>query len=242
MNGPISCTCALSVGWSLARESSFNLVHLHRCLLSHSEIISPSLSLFHSPCSLSLSLSLSFPNGRVIRLAPVRWEDEEAVHTPQSWSLSLSLSSIESLLYFPLGMIAHVGRPTRVRKESVRDGRRGNGERVGDTEDGGDILCLVKWASPRTKTNPALPSSRPGIDSGCEAARAHKHAGTRHGWMSICDSLSQTTNALFSHAEEVAAAAFLFLPPPAPDNRRSRAFPPLGRPCSLCGVSRRGSS
>ena len=108
--------------------------------------------------------------------------------------------------------------------------------------DGGDILCLVKWASPRTKTNPALPSSRPGIDSGCEATRAHKHAGTTHGWMSICDSLSQTTNALFSHAEEVAAAAaFLFLPP-APDNRRSRAFPPLGRLCSLCGLSRRGSS
>ena len=142
MNGPISRTCALSVGWSLARESSFNLVHLHRRRRqwvarspSHSEIISPSLSLFHSPCS----LSLSFPNGRVIRLAPVRWEDEEAVHTPQSWSLS----SIQSLLYFPLGMIAHVGRPTRVRKESVRDGRRGNGERVGDTETAVTYFALL---------------------------------------------------------------------------------------------------
>ena len=241
MNGPISRTCALSVGWSLARESSFNLVHLHRRRRqwvarspSHSEIISPSLSLFHSPCS----LSLSFPNGRVIRLAPVRWEDEEAVHTPQSWSLSLFHS--KSALFPSWDDCARWTTDTGTEGEC--EGRAtwewGTGWRH---RDGGDILCLVKWASPRTKTNPALPSSRPGIDSGCEATRAHKHAGTTHGWMSICDSFSQTTNALFSHAEEVAAAAFLFLPP-APDNRRSRAFPPLGRPCSLCGLSRRGSS
>ena len=55
----------------------------------------------------------------------------------------VSLSSIQSLLYFPLGMIAHVGRPTRVRKESVRDGRRGNGERVGDTETAVTYFALL---------------------------------------------------------------------------------------------------
>ena len=142
MNGPISRTCALSVGWSLARESSFNLVHLHRRRRqwvarspSHSEIISPSLPLSFPVLSLSF---LSQWTCNPVSAGPVGGRGGGS-HA----AVVVSLSSIQSLLYFPLGMIAHVGRPTRVRKESVRDGRRGNGERVGDTETAVTYFALL---------------------------------------------------------------------------------------------------
>ena len=90
---------------SLALGSSLNLVHLRGpTALAQTLSLPPYLPLRFPP----------FPNGRVIGLAPVCWEDDDVekvltVHTPRRLPRAplRRPTSIQSLLYFPLGSWDH---------------------------------------------------------------------------------------------------------------------------------------